>query len=53
MMTLRCARINHSCRPKCYAAWDPSRGRQTVHALRPIKSGEELGLVTRDTYTWP
>jgi len=37
-----CSRINHSCRPNCFAAWNALLGRQTLHALREIGQGEEL-----------
>ena len=37
-----CSRINHSCRPNCFAAWNALLGRQTLHALRDIGQGEEL-----------
>jgi predicted nicotinamide N-methyase len=39
-----CSRINHACRPNCFAAWSTALGRQTVHALRNIARGEELSV---------
>ena len=39
-----CSRFNHTCRPSCYAAWNATLGRQTVHALRDIEAGEEVSI---------
>ena len=39
-----CSRLNHSCAPSCYIAWNPKRGRQMVHTLRDIHGGEELTI---------
>ena len=39
-----CSRVNHECRPSCYAAWSAPLGKQTVHALREIAPGEELSF---------
>ena len=36
------SRLNHSCRPCTFAAWNPKEGVQTVHALRDIRAGTEL-----------
>ena len=38
------SRINHACRPNCYAAWNPALGRQTCHALLKIMRGTELSI---------
>ena len=38
------ARLNHSCRPNCYVAWDPRRGVHTVHAIRHISPGDEMTI---------
>ena len=39
-----CSRINHACRPSCFAAWSAALGQQTVHALRDVAPGEELSI---------
>ena len=39
-----CSRINHACRPNCFAAWCAARAEQTVHALRDISAGEEISV---------
>ena len=39
-----CSRINHTCRPNCFAGWSAALGKQTVHALRDIAQGEELSV---------
>ena len=38
------ARINHSCCPNSYAAWDAVREVQTVHALQTIEDGDEVTI---------
>ncbi|KAL8377237.1 hypothetical protein RB595_008085 [Gaeumannomyces hyphopodioides] len=37
-------RLNHSCLPNCMTAWNTILQRQTVHAVRNIRRGEELTL---------
>ena len=39
-----CSRLNHSCRPNCFAAWSATRGQLTVHALCDISPGEEVTI---------
>ncbi len=46
------ARLNHSCAPSCFAAWNPTRGCQTVHALRAIPAGEELTIAYVGGAAW-
>ncbi|KAF7315428.1 SET domain-containing protein [Mycena indigotica] len=56
---LQASRFNHSCAPNATARFDPESFTLTVHALRPIKKGEELfisyidltspSMATRDT----
>lgn len=36
------SRFNHSCRPNAHGCWNARRGKQTIHALRPIEAGEEI-----------
>lgn len=36
------ARINHSCVPNAYSAWNEIIGQQTVHAGRDIQAGEQI-----------
>lgn len=36
------ARINHSCVPNAYSAWNEHIGQQTVHAGQDIKAGEQI-----------
>lgn len=38
------ARINHSCRPNAQHSWHDRDGRETIHAVRSIKKGDELTL---------
>lgn len=38
-------RINHSCRPNSCAFWNEDLKMETVHAIRPIKKGEEVTIV--------
>jgi hypothetical protein len=35
-------RFNHSCVPNCHIDWNSDTGEQTVQAVRPIASGDEL-----------
>ena len=35
-------RLNHDCRPNAHVCWNENIGMQTVHALRPIRVGEEI-----------
>lgn len=46
------ARLNHSCRPNCFAAWNPAIGQQTVHALRAIGADEELTIAYLGGAAW-
>jgi hypothetical protein len=39
---LDAARLNHSCDPNCYPAWNPELGRLTLHAIREIERGDEI-----------
>jgi len=41
VFSLAC-RLNHSCSPNAHVAWSTNLQRQTVHALRPIKEGDEV-----------
>ena len=36
------SRFNHSCQPTAHVAWNGRIGRMTVHALTPIRAGEEI-----------
>lgn len=36
------SRINHSCRRNVYNSFNPTLGKETIHALRDIKAGEEI-----------
>lgn len=38
------SRINHSCRPNAVHSWNPLMDVETVYAVRPIKTGEEITL---------
>jgi len=38
------SRINHSCRPNAVHSWNPLLNVETVYAVRPVKSGEEITL---------
>jgi hypothetical protein len=38
------ARINHSCRPNAQQWWNPRLEKETVHAVREIKEGEEITM---------
>jgi len=46
--------INHDCIPNSYLNWNTNLNMETVHAIRPIKAGEEItvcytdGITTRD-----
>ena len=46
------ARINHSCRPSSYCAWNPTLGLQAVHALRSIERGEEITIAYLGGAAW-
>ncbi|KAM0798264.1 hypothetical protein BDR22DRAFT_891569 [Usnea florida] len=39
---LQAARINHSCVPNAYPAWNPDLDRLTVHAIVNIPEGDEI-----------
>jgi hypothetical protein len=36
--------INHSCIPNAHNNWNKSKEHETIHAIRPIKSGEEITI---------
>lgn len=36
------SRLNHGCRPNSQVCWNENIQMQTVHAIRPISSGEEI-----------
>jgi hypothetical protein len=36
--------INHSCIPNSYHNWNPNEKHETIHAIRPIKAGEEITI---------
>ncbi|PNP85936.1 hypothetical protein FNYG_00992 [Fusarium nygamai] len=36
--------INHSCLPNSYYNWSSEAGHETIHAIRPIKAGEEITI---------
>ena len=36
--------INHACDPNSHHSWNSSRGRETIHATRDIKVGEEITI---------
>ncbi|KAF5711077.1 SET domain-containing protein [Fusarium mundagurra] len=36
--------INHSCLPNSHNNWNSEAGHETIHALRPIKAGEEITI---------
>lgn len=38
------SRLNHSCRPNAFPAWNKDTGRMTVHAIRQIKAGQEITI---------
>jgi hypothetical protein len=38
------SRINHSCRPNTQHTWNRSTERETIHAIRDIKKGEEITI---------
>ncbi|KAL6711479.1 hypothetical protein ACN47E_004413 [Coniothyrium glycines] len=38
------ARFNHSCNPNASFSWNPTIGKQTIHAMRKIMMGEEITL---------
>ena len=37
-----CCRFNHACTPTAHIAWNSKLGKQTVHALRRIRSGQQI-----------
>lgn len=37
-------RLNHACAPNCHHEWNAALGMETVHAIRPIRKGEELSI---------
>ncbi|CAG7854731.1 SubName: Full=Uncharacterized protein {ECO:0000313/EMBL:CCA66367.1} [Serendipita indica DSM 11827] len=41
---LQLSRFNNSCTPNASITWDERRGRMTVHALEPIRAGDELTI---------
>ena len=36
--------INHSCLPNSHNNWNDDKERETIHAIRPIRSGEEITI---------
>ena len=36
--------INHSCIPNSYHNWNENEKHETIHAIRPIKAGEEITI---------
>ncbi|KAI9653330.1 MAG: hypothetical protein M1829_001315 [Trizodia sp. TS-e1964] len=36
--------INHSCLPNAHNSWNSDAKRETIHAIRPIKAGEEITI---------
>ncbi|KAG5793906.1 hypothetical protein H9Q69_007023 [Fusarium xylarioides] len=36
--------INHSCLPNSHNNWNSEAGHETIHAIRPIKAGEEITI---------
>lgn len=36
--------INHSCIPNAHNSWNSREGHETIHAIRPIKSGTEITI---------
>ncbi|KAK0779642.1 hypothetical protein LTR02_014355 [Friedmanniomyces endolithicus] len=36
--------INHSCLPNAHNNWNPDDGRETIHAIQSISSGEEITI---------
>jgi hypothetical protein len=36
------SRINHSCLPNAHYSWNPEKGHKALHAVRPIRAGEEI-----------
>lgn len=38
------SRINHSCIPNAHFSWNANIGRETVHAVRDIRKGEEITI---------
>lgn len=36
--------INHSCLPNSHNSWNGDAGHETIHAIRPIKAGEEITI---------
>lgn len=36
--------INHSCLPNSHNNWDEAAEHETIHAIRPIKAGEEITI---------
>ena len=46
------SRLNHSCCPNCFVAWNPALGQQTVHALRAIGAHEELTIAYLGGAAW-
>lgn len=35
-------RVNHSCNPNVHHSWNAKEEKETIHAIRPIKPGEEI-----------
>jgi hypothetical protein len=49
------AKLRHSCVPNCFGKWNPVSGRFTVHAVKPISTGEELtvSLIAEKAFYYP
>lgn len=43
-------RINHSCRPNAYHAWNATTGKEMIHASSPIEQGEEIFITYIEPY---
>lgn len=45
-----CARFNHSCSSNAYFSWNVRIGKETIHAIKDIKAGEEITLCYCDPH---
>lgn len=45
-----CSRINHSCLPNAFFAWNNNIAQQTIHAISMIKEGEEVTISYVDPF---
>lgn len=41
---IEASRINHACKPNTQNSWNERIGRETIHAVRDIKKGEEITI---------